>query len=221
MMNYEINRKTPLLGVGGSRWLWLAGLIGLLLVVYLISLAVPAFTQQFPADWYLGVRPRVDAFQAWIIRNRINHPVFVYGIDPLKSAIDAGVRAAENGLLSLHWAVLVGAFALAGYALSGWRLALGCAISLFLFGLLGLWEQSMQTLALMLVAVLLSLLIGIPLGIACAFSDRVNNLLRPVLDGMQTMPAFVYLIPVVLFFGVARVPAVIATVIYAIRPPFV
>jgi glycine betaine/proline transport system permease protein len=201
-----------------NRWLWLMGFVGLLLVAYVVSLAVPTLTQHFPSDWYLGVRPRVDEFQAWVIRHRINHPAFVYFIDPIKNAIDAGVRAAEDALLSLHWAVVVGAFALAGYALSGWRMALGCAISLFLFGALGLWEQSMQTLALMLAAVLLSLLIGIPLGIACAFSDRTNKILRPILDGMQTMPAFVYLIPVVLFFGVARVPAVIATVIYAIPP---
>jgi glycine betaine/proline transport system permease protein len=201
-----------------NRWLWWAGLVGLLLLVYLITLALPTFTQQFPESWYLGVRPRVDAFQEWVISNRINHPAFVFVIDPIKNFIDSAVRTAENALLSLHWAVLVGAFALAGYALSSWRMALGCAISLLLFGLLGLWEQSMQTLALMLAAVLLSLAIGIPLGIACAFSERINKLLRPILDAMQTMPAFVYLIPVVLFFGVARVPAVIATIIYAIPP---
>ena len=214
MTSKRISRP-PLLGVG---WVWLASLLGLLLVAYLLSLAVPVLTQHFPAEWYLGVRPRVDEFQAWVIRNRLGHPAFVYFIDPIKNAVDAGVRAAEDALLSAHWAVIVGAFALAGYALAGWRMALGCAISLFMFGALGLWEQSMQTLALMLAAVLLSLAIGIPLGIASAFSERVNKIMRPVLDGMQTMPAFVYLIPVVLFFGVARVPAVIATLIYAIPP---
>ncbi|NJM41568.1 MAG: ABC transporter permease subunit, partial [Anaerolineae bacterium] len=201
-----------------SRWMWLLGLLGLLFVVYLLSRTAPAFTQQFPESLYLGVRPRIDAFQDWVIQNRLTHPAFLYVIDPIKSAIDTAVRAAEDALLSLHWAVLVGAFALVGYAVSGWRMALGCAISLLLFGLLGLWEQSMQTLALMLASVVLSLLIGIPLGIACASSDRINKILRPILDGMQTMPAFVYLIPVVLFFGVARVPAVIATLIYAIPP---
>jgi glycine betaine/proline transport system permease protein len=215
MMNSKTISRTPLSGVGGF---WLLGFIGLLFVVYLLSLSAPTFTQQFPESLYLGVRPRIDTFQDWVIQNRLTHPAFLYVIDPIKSAIDTAVRAAEDGLLSLHWAVLVGAFALAGYAVSGWRMALGCAISLLLFGLLGLWEQSMQTLALMLAAVVLSLLIGIPLGIACAFSDRTNKILRPILDGMQTMPAFVYLIPVVLFFGVARVPAVIATLIYAIPP---
>ena len=210
--------RTPLKRSGGVGGVWLTSLLGLLFVAYLLSLAVPVLTQHFPSDWYLGVRPRVDEFQVWVIHNRLGHPAFVYVIDPIKNAVDAGVRAAEDALLSVHWAVIVGLFALAGYALSGWRMALGCAISLFMFGALGLWEQSMQTLALMLAAVLLSLAIGIPLGIASAFSERVNNILRPVLDGMQTMPAFVYLIPVVLFFGVARVPAVIATIIYAIPP---
>ena len=76
----------------------------------------------------------------------------------------------------------------------------------------------MQTLALMAVSVLISLLIGIPLGIVAARYEKVERGLRPFLDAMQTMPAFVYLLPVVLFFGIARVPSVIATVIYALPP---
>jgi glycine betaine/proline transport system permease protein len=128
------------------------------------------------------------------------------------------VRAAESVLLTPHWAIIIGVNALLAYWLGGWRLLLLAAVSLFLCGLLGLWQQSMQTLALMTFSVLLALLIGIPLGILCAMNDRFERIIRPLLDIMQTMPAFVYLIPVVLFFGVARVPAVVATVIYAIPP---
>jgi glycine betaine/proline transport system permease protein len=114
--------------------------------------------------------------------------------------------------------VLVGAFGLAGYVLSGWPLALGSALSLFICGLFGLWLPSLQTLALMSFSVLLSLAIGITIGVLCALNNRLERALSPILDAMQTMPAFVYLIPVVLFFGVARVPAVIATIIYAVPP---
>src|SRR6266545_50110 len=88
-----------------------------------------------------------------------------------------------------------------------------------------LWQRTLWPLVVIgavlltqLVAVLFALAIGIPLGIIAADNDRFDRALRPILDGMQTMPAFVYLIPVLLFFGVARVPAVVATLIYAIPP---
>lgn len=200
------------------RSTWLIFLLLALGIAYAISLALPTLSQQFPESWYLGLRPRVDGFQEWIVNNRVSHPLFVYLIDPLRSAIDTGVRGMENALLAVPWVVMLGLFALIGQLLSGWRLALFGAITILAFGVFGLWTQSMQTLALMLFAVLLSLAIGIPLGILSASNNRFDRVLRPILDAMQTMPAFVYLIPVVIFFGVARVPAVISTVIYAIPP---
>ena len=200
------------------RSTWLISLLLALGIAYAISLALPTLSQQFPESWYLGLRPRVDGFQEWIVNHRVSHPLFVYLIDPLRSAIDTGVRGMENALLAVPWVVMLGLFALLGQILSGWRLALFGAITILAFGVFGLWTQSMQTLALMLFAVLLSLAIGIPLGILSASNNRFDRVLRPILDAMQTMPAFVYLIPVVIFFGVARVPAVISTVIYAIPP---
>ncbi|MGH8434551.1 MAG: ABC transporter permease [Pseudomonas sp.] len=89
---------------------------------------------------------------------------------------------------------------------------------LFLVGAVGLWDKLMQTLALMLVATLISVLIGIPLGILSARSDRLRAVLMPLLDIMQTMPSFVYLIPVLMLFGLGKVPAIFATVIYAAPP---
>lgn len=91
---------------------------------------------------------------------------------------------------------------------------------LFLVGALGLWDKLMQTLALMLVSTLISVLIGIPLGILAARSDRLRAILLPMLDIMQTMPSFVYLIPVLMLFGLGKVPAIFATVIYA-SPPLI
>ena len=85
-------------------------------------------------------------------------------------------------------------------------------------GLVGLWETTMETLSLMTIAVLISLAIGIPLGVWAARSPRVERAIRPVLDAMQTIPAPVYFIPIVLFFGIRRVPATIATIIYALPP---
>lgn len=197
------------------RW---AGVVAVIAGVWVLSLLLPALANPFPKDWYLGLRPAIDQFQSWVISNRSTSAIFLYFFDPISAVIDAGVRAAESVLLTPHWAIIIGVNALFAYWLGGWRLLLLAAISLFLCGLLGLWQQSMQTLALMTFSALLALLIGIPLGIFCALSNTFNRLMQPVLDIMQTMPAFVYLIPVVLFFGVARVPAVIATVIYAIAP---
>jgi len=183
-----------------------------------LSLLIPAEGRAFPEAWNLGLRQPIDAFQSYIIAQRETLPAFRYFFDPVSAFIDVGLRSVENVLLDTPWIVILAAFMLAGYLLSGVRLAVLCGVSLLLMGLFGLWEPSIQTLALMVVSAALSVLIGLPLGILTASSDRFDKFLRPILDGMQTMPAFVYLIPVVLFFGIARVPAVVCTLIYAIPP---
>jgi len=99
-----------------------------------------------------------------------------------------------------------------------WRFALFTVAALLLIVSMDLWEETVATLALVLAATLVSLLLGIPLGIACAYSDRVERIIRPVLDLMQTMPAFVYLIPAAMFFGLGPVPGVVATIIFAMPP---
>ncbi len=208
----------PVASAGLARAVRWFGLIALLAGVYLTCQLVPDLTDEFPKQWNLGVREAVDDFSRWVTSNRLTHPAFAYFFDPLSAAIDAFVRAVEHALLNTHWAVIIGVTALAGWLLGGWRLALVGTLGFFVCGLMGLWPQTMQTLALMNVSVFIALLIGIPLGIVCALSDRFDRFLRPILDAMQVMPAFVYLIPVVLFFGVARAPAIVATVIYAIPP---
>jgi glycine betaine/proline transport system permease protein len=201
-----------------QRTLWPLATGLALALLWLLWLALAPEQRVFPEAWNLGVRGYVDAFQDWTIANRRTSPLFVYFFDPLADAIDAGLRWGERMLLGTSWLVIVACFALLGQLLGGWRLTLLAIVSLLVMGLFGLWDESMQTLALMSFSVSFALLIGIPLGIVAAFSDRFARVLRPILDAMQTMPAFVYLIPVVLFFGIARVPAVIATLIYAIPP---
>jgi len=124
----------------------------------------------------------------------------------------------ETFLLWLPWPVLLAAVFLTAQKAGNLRLALLTSFCLLFMGLVGLWPQSMQTLALMTVSVLIALLIGIPLGIWAGRNKKVERGLRPLLDAMQTMPAFVYLLPVVLFFGIARVPSAVATIIYALPP---
>ena len=92
------------------------------------------------------------------------------------------------------------------------------AVFLLLIGSFGYWDFAMMTLAIIISAVIISLALGIPTGIIMARSNRVESILRPVLDAMQTMPSFVYLIPALMLFGLGKVPAVFATVIYAMPP---
>jgi glycine betaine/proline transport system permease protein len=198
-------------------WWILGAAVALILLVLLLNV-MPFEIGAFPAEWNLGLRQPIDALQSWIIGNRAASPLFVYFFDPLSDVIDIGIRAIEGFLLWLPWPVLLAGIFLLGQKLGGLRLALLSLLGFLYMGLVGLWEESMQTLALMGVSVIIALLIGIPLGILAARFPRFEAFLRPILDAMQTMPAFVYLIPVLLLFGVARVPSVVATVIYALPP---
>ncbi|TFG83834.1 MAG: ABC transporter permease subunit [Erysipelotrichales bacterium] len=116
------------------------------------------------------------------------------------------------------WIYLVVVFVLSYLIKRNWRTGLLYAGMLSLIGFFGLWELMMITLSIVLTSVFLSLVFGFPMGILMSFSERANNILRPVLDTMQTMPVFVYLIPAVMFFGLGKAPAVLATTIYAIVP---
>lgn len=232
-MNLSLPRAkapTPERGVATQRptVLWLGILlffIVLPLLAHLIfqelkmrEIQTLAELKNFPESWNIGLREPVDNFQSWVIGNRREHPAFLYFFNPLSDGIDALVKGLEKLLLGLPWLFLVTLSFLLGLRAAGIGVAVFCAAGLLFTGFVGLWEEGMQTLALMGVSVLISLVIGIPLGILSGLSKRFENVLRPILDVMQTMPAFVYLIPVVLFFGIARVPSVIATVIYALPP---
>lgn len=194
------------------------GMIAALIFFASVILSVLLGVESFPEAWNLDLRGPIDEFERWVIANRATHHLFVYGFSPLSNLIDTVLRLFEHFLLVLPWSVVILAVALIAYRARGVLLALSSAGALMLVAALGLWEQSLQTLALMGASVALALLVGLPLGVLAARSPRADALLRPVLDAMQTMPAFVYLIPVLLFFGVARVPSVVATVIYALPP---
>ncbi|WP_419535746.1 ABC transporter permease [Endozoicomonas sp.] len=125
----------------------------------------------------------------------------------------------ENLLISSPWILILAVITGLAYAASrSWKLCLGVVCSLLAIGYFGMWENTMRTLSVITVCTLLSLVLGIPIGIAMARSDRVQKVVTPMLDIMQTMPAFVYLIPVVMLLGIGKIPGVIAVVIYAIPP---
>ena len=121
-------------------------------------------------------------------------------------------------LLAVPWWALAAAVGALAWWLAGERLALTVALAAVAIGAIGVWEQTMDTLSQVLVATLLALVVAVPLGVVASQNDTIAGALRPLLDTLQTLPAFVYLVPVVALFGVGRVPGLIATVLYALPP---
>lgn len=125
----------------------------------------------------------------------------------------------EQLLLATPWPIFIGVVAFLGYwATRSLKLVMGVIIALFVVGLFGMWEDTMETTGIIVVSTLVAILIGIPLGILMSKSDRAQTIITPILDFMQTLPPFVYLIPVVMLLGIGKVPGLIAVVIYAVPP---
>ena len=116
------------------------------------------------------------------------------------------------------WLVIIVIAGLSYLASRNWKLTVGVAVAFVLIGIFGMWEDTMRTVAIITVCTILAIVIGIPIGVMMARYDRAQQTITPVLDVMQTMPSFVYLIPVVMLLGIGRVPGVLAVVIYAIPP---
>ena len=168
----------------------------------------------FPAGWRVPLREWtngfVDALAVWAA------PLF----EGVSDAVLRALFAIETALVWLPWWLLVVIVAVLMWHAAGRRVmpAVLSAAALVLVGTFGLWEQAMTTLALMVVATVVAVVLGVPLGVAAARAPRLRAVVRPVLDVMQTMPSFVYLVPVVMLFGLGNVSAVFATVVYAIAP---
>ncbi|ULO05646.1 proline/glycine betaine ABC transporter permease [Paenibacillus sp. 19GGS1-52] len=138
--------------------------------------------------------------------------------DLILLVIGGMVNGIEAALIFLPSLILIVLLVALTYWVGKWRLALFALIGLLLIDNMGLWDPTMQSLALVLTASILAVLIGVPLGILSAQSNTIRSILTPILDFMQTMPAFVYLLPAVSFFSLGVVPGVIASIIFAIPP---
>lgn len=132
--------------------------------------------------------------------------------------VDQVLDGVQWGLLSVPPTVFIIIAGLISWQIGGRRIAIFSVATLTGLGLIGVWNDAMVTLALVLTSLLFCAVIGIPLGILCARSDRTEMIVRPVLDAMQTLPAFVYLVPVVMLFGIGNVPGVIVTIIFSVAP---
>ena len=168
-----------------------------------------------PGDWFDGSLP----VEAWINQGlgwAVEHfrPFF----QSVRAPIDGTLSGVEGLLTSLPAPAMVVLAGLLAWQFAGRALAIGTVVSLALVALLGIWPEAMVTLSLVLTSLAFCVLIGLPLGIVLASSDRAQRLLRPLLDAMQTTPAFVYLVPVVMLFGIGNVPGVVVTIVFALPP---
>lgn len=135
-----------------------------------------------------------------------------------KAPVQSFLEFVQGSLEAIPPSIGILAMVIIGYYLAGWRLALTGFICLTAIGLIGAWTAAMTTLSIVITAVVICILVGLPLGILAARSDRFFRILRPILDLMQTVPSFVYLVPVVMLFGIGDTPGVIVTCLFAVTP---
>ncbi|MEV2278360.1 ABC transporter permease subunit [Nocardiopsis sp. NPDC049922] len=207
---------------GIPRWQWSAALIAIAVLVagYHLSgwLGRPAWAGAFPAATGEWLMTRMDDVYLWIVLNRNESPLFLYGFNYVSVGLGSAVVLINQILDFLTWVGVTVAGVLVGWRVAGWRVALVVLATFAVFALTGLWNESMTTLSLIITSVLAALLFGLPLGVLAGRSERFYRGIRPVLDFMQILPAFAYLLPFVLFFGIGDPAAVVVTAVYAMPP---
>jgi glycine betaine/proline transport system permease protein len=198
----------------GTRRAWF-----ILLAVVTVVLYVPLAGQWvLPHD---NDAPLFDFFndvRAWVDTNRSSNPILVVVVTGARTFLGALFDGILALLQAFSWPGLTAFGAAAGLLVGGWRLAALMATGFLSFGVLGLWDRSIETLALTLAAVVVSLAVGIPVGILAGRNERFYGAIRPILDAMQIMPTFAYLAPITMFFLIGPTSAAIVTVIYAMPP---
>jgi glycine betaine/proline transport system permease protein len=191
---------------------FVTGLIVFTAAMYVLGLLLPAVAQ-YPTAWQLSTAPWWGEAVKWINIH------FFDTLDAIKTALLLNVLIpVKRFLVAQTWPLVTAALAFAGWRLGGWRLAaLVAGLSLFI-ALNGQWEKAMVSVYLVGISVIVAAAIGIPLGIWGGLSDRAWRVLEPTIDTLQTLPSFVYLIPVVMLFRVGDFTAMIAIVLYALAP---
>lgn len=166
----------------------------------------------FPETIQIKIGIYMDIIVNWLVNNGESF------FDSITKGMLNFLLGIQGFLMWIPWFLIILLIFALGMYVKNWKTGIYYGIMIFSIGAMGLWEEMMLTLAIVISSVILSSLIGIPLGICSAYSKRASKIISPLLDAMQTMPSFVYLIPAVMFFGLGIVPAVFATIIYATPP---
>ncbi len=169
--------------------------------------------------------PQMDGTTLLGLKNTIDNSfkelIAAYGdqLDRLIAPLQSALLSLDKLLTGTSWLIVTGVILLVAWGASrSWKTVLSCLVVLLLVGYFGMWDDTMRTISMTLVATVISIIVGIPIGILMSRSMLAMRILYPILDMMQTIPSFVYLIPVVMLLGIGRVPGLIAIIIYAIPP---
>ena len=192
------------------RWRW--PLAVALLVAAGLVLAFLDIATDFPSQVTFGLDSWVDRAQLWMVAHwrgffRSITRVLLQVLVPI-----------EDLLLWLPWWLFMALVGLLAWRVRGYKFALLALAGLLFIGVVQMWDQAMRTLAVVGSATVMSVIVAVPVGIAMSKKERLNRLMLPILDTMQTMPSYVYLIPAIYFLGLGKVPAVVATMVYAVPP---
>ncbi|MEE2880770.1 MAG: ABC transporter permease subunit [Chloroflexota bacterium] len=199
-------RKIATLGVFGSV------IVTALVVSVLIHMTIEDDTLRYPTNFNPELTVAIDASIQWAV---VNGEWFFDGIS---DAVKLTLGKLQDFLIWIPWSVTVTLVFILAWRWSTFRIAIASSIGMMVIGFVNLWEPAMVTISIMVISVTIAILSGIPVGILMARSDFIEKLVRPVLDAMQTMPSFVYLVPGIMLFGLGNVGAILATVLYAIPP---
>lgn len=199
-------RKIATLGVFGSV------IVTALVVSVLIHMTIEDDTLRYPTNFNPELTVAIDASIQWAV---VNGEWFFDGIS---DAVKITLGKLKDSLIWIPWPVTVTLVFILAWRWSTFRIAIASSIGMMVIGFVNLWEPAMVTISIMVISVTIAILSGIPVGILMARSDFIEKLVRPVLDAMQTMPSFVYLVPGIMLFGLGNVGAILATVLYAIPP---
>ena len=218
----EVRAPAPTLATEHRPW-WRSRLTLSAAIVGVMVVAYRTFGAEYPWPDSLAwnsLGAHLDDFQTWLIdqRGADDQSIVFSLLDGFTTTVDHAVTWLTDAFGWMTWLGTTAVGTLVALRFGGWRAALPLLGAFAAFAAMGLWEESMQTLALMLTAVTLSLLVGVPLGVLAGRSVRFGRAITPVLDAMQIVPAFAYLMPVVILFSVGPAAAVVSTMIYAIPP---
>ncbi len=183
-----------------------------------LAMLAVVVAREIPSWLDSGIQRWAQDRYKWSITNRQSSPIFRWIFNPITDFLTWSVEHTESLLLDLRWPGVVALIAAIGWRTGGPRSALAGGAAMTGVGAIANFDLAMRTLAIMTVAVVIALAIGVPLGVLSARSDRAERVLRVLLDTAQVMPIFVYFSPLLLFFGIKFAPAVMATVVFALPP---
>jgi len=163
-------------------------------------------------NYTLPLQDWVESGLGWLVEN------FRGVFQAIRTPVDAVLTSVESTISATPALVIIAILALIAWQLSSKRLAVATVISMLLIGFIGAWDEAMITLALVITSLFFCMVIGLPTGIWLARNDRAASIMRPLLDAMQTTPPFVYLVPIVMLFGIGNVPGVVVTIVFALPP---